>query len=108
VGEYRFWLSTPPVAGKARAECKVLPPPGEMDRLRMNQPAMERAAELSQGRFYNLADADRLIDDLPAGTRVSLNTPRPPWLIWNNVAMFGLVIGLLTSEWVLRKRKHLL
>jgi hypothetical protein len=108
-GEYRFWLSTPAVAGsKPQAEGRVLPPPGEMERLRMNQPALERAAELTQGRFYSLADADRLIDDLPAGTRVSLNTPRPPWPIWNHVAMFGLAIGLLTSEWVLRKRKHLL
>jgi hypothetical protein len=108
-GEYRFWLSTPTVAGsKPRAECKVLPPPGEMERLRMNQPDMERAAEESQGRFYNLADADRLLDELPAGTRVSLNTPRPPWLFWNNAASFGLVMFLLSSEWILRKRKHLL
>lgn len=108
-GEYRFWLSTPPVTGsKPRAECRVLDPPGEMDRLRMNQPGMEQAAERTQGHFYNLADAERLIDELPAGARVSLNAPRPPWLLWNHVAMFGLVIGLLTAEWVLRKRKHLL
>jgi hypothetical protein len=108
-GEYRFWLSTPAVPGsKPRAECKVLPPPGEMERLRMNQPDMERAAEESHGRFYNLADAERLLDELPAGTRVSLNTPRPPWLLWNNVGMFALVLFLLSSEWLLRKRKHLL
>jgi hypothetical protein len=108
-GEYRFWLSTPAVAGsKPRAECKVLPPPGEMERLRMNQADMERAAEESRGKFYTLADADRLLDELPAGNRVSLNTPRPPWLLWNSIAMFGLVLFLLSSEWILRKRKHLL
>ena len=63
---------------KPRAECKVLAPPGEMERLRMNQAEMERAAEETHGHFYTLADADQLLDDLPAGTRVTLNTPGPP------------------------------
>jgi hypothetical protein len=108
-GEYKFWLSTPAVAGsKPRVECRVLPPPGEMERLRMNQPDMERAAAESHGRFFSLADADRLLDELPAGSRVSLNTPRPPWLLWNHVALFILAMFLLSSEWILRKRKHLL
>jgi len=45
-GDYRFWLSSPSVSGaKPRTECRVLAPPGEMDRLRMNQQDMERAAE---------------------------------------------------------------
>src|SRR5262249_55866369 len=36
-GEYRFWLSEPSVPNpKPHAECKVLAPPGEMERLRMN------------------------------------------------------------------------
>jgi hypothetical protein len=74
----------------------------------MHQPDMERAAEESHGRFDTLADADRLLDELPAGTRVSLNTPRPPWLLWNSMAMFALAMFLLSSEWILRKRKHLL
>ena len=82
--------------------------PGELDRLRMNQSEMEQAARESRGKFYSLADADNLLDDLPAGTRVTLNQPRPPWPIWNHALMFLLVIGLLTSEWVLRKRRRLL
>ena len=49
----------------------MLAPPGEMDRLRMNQADMERAAEETQGRFYTLADAERLPDDLPSGRRVA-------------------------------------
>ncbi|HEV3446884.1 MAG TPA: VWA domain-containing protein [Gemmataceae bacterium] len=108
-GEYHFWLAAPLVPDpKPRAECRVLPPPGEMDLLRMNQPDMERAAEETQGKFYTLADADRLVDDLPSGTRITLSTPQPPRLLWNHAAMFALALGLLSTEWLLRKRKHLL
>ncbi|HMC65002.1 MAG TPA: vWA domain-containing protein, partial [Gemmataceae bacterium] len=106
-GEYRFWLSSPPGA-RPEVECRVLAPPAEMENLRMNQQDMERAAGQSNGRFYTLADADKLISELPTGTRISLNTPRPPLLVWNHVAMCLLAMSLLTSEWILRKRKHLL
>jgi hypothetical protein len=39
---------------------------------------------------------------------IVLNTPKPPRLLWNHWLMFLLVVGLLSAEWVLRKRKHLL
>jgi hypothetical protein len=108
-GEYVFWLSSPLVSGnKPRAECRVLAPPGEMELLRMNQVDMERAAEDSHGRFYDLADADRLLKELPPGTRISLNSSGPPWLLWNNPLVFLLALALVTLEWVLRKRKHML
>jgi hypothetical protein len=108
-GKYRFTLGSPTVAGPLpRAECLVLPPPGELEKLRMNQADMERAAELTQGRFYSLADAHRLVDEIPPGYRVALNIPGPPWMLWNNFAMFMLVLGLFAGEWILRKRKHLL
>jgi hypothetical protein len=107
-GDYRFWLSSPVVTGaKPRAECRVLPPPGEMDRLQMNQPEMERAAQATQGRFYTLADAENLLSDLPPGTRVTLNSPQPPRLLWNHAAVFALAMALLGAEWFLRKRRHL-
>ncbi len=108
-GEYQFWLSAPAVTGvKPRAECRVLAPPGEMELLRMNAADMGRAAEESHGRFYTLAEADHLLADLPAGTRVTLNSPGPPLLFWNHAAVFGLALFFLSSEWLLRKRKHLL
>jgi hypothetical protein len=113
-GKYRFWLSTPDVSKqqpngqKPGAEARVVQPPGELDRLRMNQQELSQAAEVTRGQFYTLINADRVLDDLPAGPRVALNTPRPPQLLWNHWLCFLLVMGLLTSEWLLRKRKHLL
>jgi uncharacterized membrane protein len=113
-GKYRFWLSTPDVSKqqpngqKPSAEALVLLPPGELDRLRMDDKEMRKAADLSGGRFYTLANAGELLDDLPAGRPVLLNTPGRPQLLWNHWLSFLLVLGLLTSVWVLRKRKHLL
>jgi hypothetical protein len=108
-GEYRFWLSEPGLPDpKPRAEARVLPPPGEMDRLRMNRADLERAALDSGGAFYTLAEADRVIGDLPVGTRVTVNAPGPPYIVWNHFALFALAIGFLTVEWVMRKQKNLL
>ncbi|HEV8059984.1 MAG TPA: VWA domain-containing protein [Gemmataceae bacterium] len=109
-GDYRFWLSNPIVPDpKPRAETRVLPLPGEMEVLRMNQIDMERAAEETHGHFYTLADADHLLDDLPPGSRVAVKLQQQrPLLIWNHAALFALGLGLLSAEWLLRKRKHLL
>jgi hypothetical protein len=108
-GEYHFWLNSPAVQGpRPKAECKVLAPPGELEVLRMNQAEMEHAADETHGGFYTLDHADRLPADLPAGTRVTLNASGPPLPLWNGVTVFGLALGFLTLEWVLRKRKNLL
>jgi hypothetical protein len=113
-GKYRFWLSTPDVSKQQPngqqpgAEAVVVLPPGELDRLRMNHQEMKLAADVTDGRFYTMANASEVLTDLPEGLPVVLNTASPPQLLWNHWASFLLVLGLLTSEWVLRKRKHLL
>jgi hypothetical protein len=113
-GKYRFWLSTPDVSKqqpngqRPSAEATVVLPPGELDRLRMNREEMKLAAEMTDGRFYTLANASDVLDDLPQGLPIALNTPGPPQLVWNQWWVFLLVLGLLASEWFLRKRKHLL
>jgi uncharacterized membrane protein len=113
-GKYRFWLSTPDVSKlqpngqKPSAEADVVLPPGELDRLRMNRQEMKLAAAVTEGRFYTMANASDLLDELPAGMPIILNTTAPPWRMWNYWATFLLVLSLLTAEWFLRKRKHLL
>jgi hypothetical protein len=108
-GEYQLTLAAPSVQGpKPSVESRVLAPPGEMEQLRMNQPDMEKAAQETHGKFYTLANADRLLEELPAGVRVTLNAPGPPALLWNHTLIFLFALGLVSLEWVLRKRKHLL
>lgn len=107
-GDYHFWLSEPESKPRPQADAKVLAPPGEMERLRMNQVEMEQAAAVSRGKFCTLATAERLIDDLPTGTRVTVTASGQPLLIWNLAGLFLLAGGLLTTEWLLRKQKNLL
>jgi hypothetical protein len=121
-GKYHFRLISPlkppPEPSKVKekddpyeppsAEADVIRPPGELEQLRMDKEKMQKAATLSGGKFYNLVNAAQLVHDLPSGYRVVLNTEGPPHLLWNHTLCFLLVLGLLTSEWLLRKRKHLL
>jgi hypothetical protein len=137
-GKYRFRLTAPDVSKfqpdgeKPSAEATVELPPGELDRLRMNQLELSGAAEATQGRFFTVMDADELVSALPSGFqvavgpsattspdapaaesflpggRVSLGSPMPALKIWNQWWIFAIVMFLLTSEWILRKRKHLL
>jgi len=108
-GAYQFWLTEPETpAPRPRAEAKVLPPRGELDELDLDRAGMLRAAAESHGKFYTIADADQVIDDLPDVPRVPLNQPCPPLPLWNQPLMYALLAALLVSEWLLRKRERLL
>jgi hypothetical protein len=108
VGRYEFWLSKPAIKPLARAETEVIAPPGEMQKVQMNQTEMEAAARETRGAFYTIADAEKLLDELPAGSRVTLHAPGPPWTLWNHPGVLVAVLLFLGVEWVLRKRYHLL
>ncbi len=108
VGEYEFHLSDPEPNGiKPRAEARVLPPPGEYDRLEMNRTELLRAATESRGKFYTIVDAEKLIDELPEVERLPLNQPCPPIPLWNHAVTFALLLFLLGWEWIVRKQERL-
>jgi hypothetical protein len=108
-GDYAFTLATPAGAGhRPRAEARVLPPPGELDRIQLNETEMQRAARESRGAYYPLDRADKVPEELAAGPRVALDQPCEPLSIWNSPALFALVLGLLTAEWTMRKKWRLL
>lgn len=109
VGEYRFVLTDPVPAGlKPKSEARVLPPPGERDRLELNRSDLTRAAVESRGKFYSFPEAENLIDELPEVARLPLNQPCPPMPVWNHAVTFALLLLLLGCEWILRKRERLL
>lgn len=108
VGRHRFRLATPATPVPPTAQAVVLPPPGELDRLQLNQSELERAAVVSRGRYWPLVEAGRIPDELPAMQRVPLHQPRPPYPLWSHPAMFALAVALAGFEWLLRKRSSLL
>jgi hypothetical protein len=108
-GRYEFELSRPNVKPPPKTEIRVLPPPGEMQKLRMNQTDMEQAARKTHGQFYTLADAENLVDDLkPSEARTTLHSPGKPWILWNHAVLLLVAILFLATEWILRKLFHLL
>jgi hypothetical protein len=110
-GEYRFTLTDPepqPGLSPPSVAVRVLPPLNERDRVEMNMPDLAAAAALSNGGFYTLATADKLFDDMKNLQRVPLNQPCSPIELWSNPATYLLILLLLTTEWLLRKRERLL
>ena len=70
----------------------------------MDAAEMRHAAEMTGGQFYTFADAGRLLDDLPAGRPVPIES-LPPLPLWNRWPVLAVFLGLLIAEWILRKRK---
>lgn len=113
-GKYRFRLSKPDVSAlqpdkkQPSAEAVVELPPGELDKLRLNYQELQQAADSTNGKFYTLAKADNLLEDIPVGPTIDIELNVPPTSLWNHYLVFAGVLFLISSEWVLRKFKHLL
>ena len=104
-GNYHASIARPTVEGSAAAvDFAVARPQGELAEVRMDAVEMRRAAEMTDGQFYTFATADRLLDDLPPGRQVPIES-LPPLPLWNRWPVLALFLGLLIGEWVLRKRK---
>jgi hypothetical protein len=108
VGEFEVLLAEPQLPGTPpTTRFTVAPQPGEFARLEMDSAALSAAAKTTGGKFYTLADADRLLAELPAGRRVPFEN-LPPITIWNRWWMLTAFLVAITAEWMLRKRKGML
>jgi hypothetical protein len=85
----------------ASLEYRVNYPPNHEKSLgSLDEEAMRKLCEATGGKFYREEDLYQLPNDVkPQATKVS---SRKEWLLWNGWVM-GLIIGLLTLEWFLRK-----
>ena len=107
-GKYHAWVASPTLEGNApSADFLVAAPPGELERVQMDSGELKRAAAETRGRFYRVSDVDRLLDDLPPGHQVPIET-LPPEVLWNRWWLLLAFLGLIVSEWILRKRKGML
>jgi hypothetical protein len=107
-GTYELLLSEPQLSGHpASTRFSVVTPPGELTRLAMDKSGLEAAAATTHGKFYTIADADRLVDELPRGHRVAIEN-LAPLEIWNRWWLLLPFLALIIGEWILRKRKGML
>jgi hypothetical protein len=107
-GQYQVLLVEPQLSGNPpSARFTIVAPPGELTRTEMNRAALTAAAETTHGEFFTVADANRIVDELPAGRRVPIEN-LPPIPIWNRWWLLCAFLACVTAEWVLRKRKGML
>ena len=106
-GSFHVWLAAP-ASGDAPAACdfRVEVADDELINRAADIRDLELAADLSGGRCLSLADVDELADALPSGDPVTVSRGRliPIWNRWEVLLMF---VGVLTAEWLLRKRGRL-
>lgn len=105
-GAYRAWLAAPVLDGPPQCSFRVVAPPGELAQTRTNLAALRRVAQRSGGQAATWHEAQTLLDRLPPGRRVRVQT-LPPRPIWNHPLAGMLLVGLLTTEWLLRRRSGL-
>lgn len=106
-GRYTVRLSSPVLDETAPSEdFEVVPPPGELDNVQMNQSQLQDVARQTDAQFFPLNRASELYAKLPKGRRVALHTD-PPIPLWNTWPVLALFFSLLLLEWVLRKRRSM-
>ncbi len=107
-GKYRAWLATPTLDGEPPATVfRVLRPDQEMTRKQMDEADLRLAAKISRGGFYSPHQVDQLINDLPMGRQIRVQS-QPAEPLWNSSWWAALFLLLLTGEWLLRKRAGML
>lgn len=92
-------------ATRVRFEVEA-PQSGELGELTLNEELLTQMAADSHGKYLReerVADLPDLIDGLKTGHAVESEV-----LLWQSYGWFGLVILLLTLEWILRKRLGLI
>ncbi len=108
IGSYRAWLALPALEqAPPPRRFSIEAPRSERTRIEMHAADLRAAASTSGGRFYTIRDALRLPQNLPRGEPVRIESS-PPQSIWNAPGLAVLLVGLIVTEWLLRKRVGLL
>ena len=107
-GDYAFTLASPaaPVNGRGprsgpAAAGRIGPDPAQRARTCSGRPA-------SRGGVLPARPGRQGARRAAGRPRVALDQPVEPLALWNSPALFALVLGLLTAEWVMRKKWRLL
>ena len=103
-GKYHAWISEPSFDAAAPAvDFEIVAPDTELTRLQIDTAEMEKAAERSNGEYYTYLSAQTLLNRLPIGKQVRIETlaAEPLWNTWPVALLF---VALLVTEWLLRRQ----
>jgi len=96
---------TVPPKGKQTLQVQVGRPSAEFDRLDLDEATLQGIAEATGGRYVHIARAGRLLETLvneERSKRVLLEKP-----LYNPLLFWVLCVGLVTTEWLLRRKWRL-
>jgi hypothetical protein len=91
----------------APASFHVELPSAESSQVWLNKPLLQELASLSGGRYFDVDQVDELPPAVPDRTEtIEIRTPPEP--LWDTSGVLALLVGLVCTEWLLRKRFQLL
>lgn len=106
-GRYTAVWQDPESQQSVEEEFVVSSPPSERANLKSDREALRKLAEKSRGKFYEQGQINQLLSDLPRGRRAKLGE-LPPKPVWNSPWIALLLLSLLSTEWILRRRARML
>ncbi len=107
-GSYHAFIASPTFENAPPSvDFRVISPLGEMRTVKMDVSELTQTAKITGGKYHSLAEIDEVLDAIPPGHPVPLETEEPKqlWNFWLTLAVFA---ALLCGEWILRKRLRLL
>ncbi|MFM9066786.1 MAG: hypothetical protein ACKOUR_05560, partial [Planctomycetota bacterium] len=101
-GQYRISLLN---ATTAPVTFSVIETSSEQSRVALDSEALEAAAKLASGSYRSVDtwSFPAILQKLPARRAIRLES-LPPEPLWNRWPVALLFIGLITSEWLMRRR----
>jgi hypothetical protein len=101
-GAYSFRVERDP---QARLDFTVAEPRLELGDTAMNEALLKQMAEASGGAYYREESLHQLPDAIGKKTERVLSRIEPP--LWSSPIYFMLLLAVVTTEWLLRKRYQL-
>lgn len=91
--------------GKAKSSFRVAQSTEEFHNAAMNSGLLRRLSDQTGGRYYSLDNVSSLPEDISYIDKGSSRIEEKD--LWDMPFLFFLLVGLLSTEWILRKRKRL-
>lgn len=104
-GEYRLRVKDPITGEQSEVDFRVTSISAERRSAIRNAGLQEELALATNGKSFELADVDRLPDEITLETRNETTNEIIP--LWNTWSCFSLMVFLMLGEWLLRKLVNL-